>query len=171
MSFTIYEHVNKYNNKKYIGITSKNTNIRWGENGINYKSNKIFFNDILKYGWINFEHNILFSGLNSTEAKRIERDLILKYKTFDINYGYNIRISDNWSEDFKMKLKSIKTDSVREKQRKENKKQVYCDNKIFESVKSCATYYGVNVSTLSTWLNGYINMPKEYKEKGLKFHK
>ena len=44
-------------------------------------------------------------------------------------------------------------------------------DEIFESVKSCATYYGINVSTLSTWLNGYINMPKEYKEKGLKFYK
>ena len=37
---------------------------RWGANGCNYKSSPHFYSAIQKYGWDNFEHNILFTGLN-----------------------------------------------------------------------------------------------------------
>ena len=169
MNFTVYEHVNKYNNKRYIGITSKEAEKRWGKNGYNYQSNRIFFMDILKYGWINFEHNILSENLNFAMAKKIEKELILEYKTYDKRYGYNIRISDNWSDEDKVRLKNCKTAHGKEKQRKVNSKRVYCDGIVFDSMKECAKYYNLNQSTLSNWLNGYINIPNEYKSKDLKF--
>ena len=48
--------------KYYIGITSQAVNKRW-KNGKGYKSSPYFYNAIQKYGWNNFEHNILFTDL------------------------------------------------------------------------------------------------------------
>ena len=47
------------NKKVYIGITSKNVNTRW-QNGKGYPNNPYFTNAILKYGWDNIQHIILF---------------------------------------------------------------------------------------------------------------
>lgn len=88
-SFYVYEHVNKINGLRYIGITSQIPKRRWGSNGINYKSNIHFWNAIQKYGWENFEHNILFSGISYEKAQEKEKELISLYHSYDPKYGYN----------------------------------------------------------------------------------
>lgn len=45
-------HRNMINDKKYIGITSRNVDLRW-QNGLGYK-NTHFGNAIKKYGWGKF---------------------------------------------------------------------------------------------------------------------
>ena len=75
LKFIVYEHVNLFNNKRYIGITS-------------------FFRAIKKYGWGNFEHNILYEGLSNREALEIESTLIKKYKSLGVSYN----ISDGYEE-------------------------------------------------------------------------
>ena len=87
--FTVYQHRNKLNGKVYIGITSRNPEKRWGENGENYRSSPHFHSAIQKYGWDNFEHNILFTGLTKNEACAKERELILEFKSNDRRFGYN----------------------------------------------------------------------------------
>ena len=90
MNYTVYRHINKLNNKQYIGITKQNPpSHRWGSNGANYKQSPHFWNAIQKYGWDNFEHEILFINLSKEEACKIEKELISKYKTQDKNFGYN----------------------------------------------------------------------------------
>ena len=86
-------HVNKINNKKYIGITKTSVNKRWGNNGSGYKNNKqsLFYRAIKKYGWDNFDHIILYENLSQDEAYDIEVKLIKEYKTQDVNFGYNIQ--------------------------------------------------------------------------------
>lgn len=87
----IYIHTNKINGKKYVGITSKEPKRRWGKNGTGYgKSQPKFRNAILKYGWENFEHEILFKNLTREEAEKYEIEFIKKYKTITNKYGYNI---------------------------------------------------------------------------------
>lgn len=88
--YTVYQHINKINGKQYIGITKRNPQERWGKNGVNYKSTPHFFSAIQKYGWDNFEHNILYTGLTQEEACEIEKQLIAENRTQDRNFGYNI---------------------------------------------------------------------------------
>lgn len=87
--FIVYCHTNNLNGKKYIGITSQNSNQRF-KNGNGYKSNKHFFMSIQKYGWNNFTHEILFKNLSQAEAQEKEIYLISKYNTRNSLYGYNI---------------------------------------------------------------------------------
>lgn len=86
--FTVYMHINKINNKKYIGITSKKPEDRWGLDGSNYRS-QYFNRAIQKYGWDSFEHIILYKDLSEEEAKQLEIKLIEEYNTMDPNLGYN----------------------------------------------------------------------------------
>lgn len=87
--YTVYQHKNKINNKIYIGITKQEPEKRWGVNGANYKSSPHFFAAIQKYGWDNFEHNILFTNLTKEEACNKEQELIKFYNSMDRNFGYN----------------------------------------------------------------------------------
>ena len=89
MSWTVYEHINKENGKRYIGITGKNPLVRWNA-GNGYECSHYFFSAIMKYGWDSFHHNILASGLNESEAKQMEVDLIAQYRTTDSAFGYNL---------------------------------------------------------------------------------
>ena len=47
-NYKVYMHINKTNNKVYIGITSKSVEERWGRNGYHYKRNRHFWGAIQK---------------------------------------------------------------------------------------------------------------------------
>lgn len=85
----MYCHTNKINDKKYIGITSKEVNQRW-KNGNGYgKSQPYFSNAIKKNGWDNFKHEVLFENLTKEEACEKEIELIVLYDTTNQEKGYN----------------------------------------------------------------------------------
>ena len=89
--YTVYRHINKVNQKQYIGITKQDPPPkRWGYNGVNYKGSPHLWAAICKYGWDNFEHEIIYSKLTKEEACEKEKELIIKYKTQDTKYGYNV---------------------------------------------------------------------------------
>ena len=89
-NWKVYVHTNIFNNKKYIGVTSKeNPNHRWNS-GRGYMENPHFYSAIEKYGWDCFSHEILFDGLDETEAKEMEKYLIALYNTQDPEFGYNM---------------------------------------------------------------------------------
>lgn len=83
----VYKHTNKINNKSYIGITSKRPEQRWGNNGNHYHNHPKFYPAIKKYGWENFSHEILYTGLSKKEACKKEKELIKFYNSY--NNGYN----------------------------------------------------------------------------------
>lgn len=87
--YTVYQHKNKINGKVYIGITSRAPEDRWGINGCNYKSSPHFYSAILKYGWDNFEHNILFENLTKEQACIKEQELIKYFNSTNRDFGYN----------------------------------------------------------------------------------
>ena len=87
-TWVVYLHTNQANNKKYVGITSKKPEHRWNY-GKGYKYNNHFWNAIQKYGWDNFEHEILLSGLSASEACEEEKRLIALYQSNNPSFGYN----------------------------------------------------------------------------------
>lgn len=92
--YCVYKHTNKANGKVYIGITCQNPLNRW-LNGHGYTHNARFYNAIVKYGWDNFTHEILYSGLSSEEACEIEKKLIAEYKSTHRDFGYNVGLGGN----------------------------------------------------------------------------
>lgn len=113
MSYVVYKHTNKINNKVYIGITGKSPEDRWGKNGNKYskKSQPIFYNAIQKYGWDNFIHEILFEKLTKKEAYEKEKELIAFYDSTNHEKGYNCSTGGEasacgckWTEEHKKKI-------------------------------------------------------------------
>lgn len=88
------------NGKKYIGITSRvKPEHRWS-NGHGYKENTHFYSAIQKYGWDNFKHEILYDALAADEAKRLERELIARFKTQQPKFGYNMTSGGDGTPDY-----------------------------------------------------------------------
>jgi hypothetical protein len=95
-TYYVYVHINKINGKRYYGITSQLPRERW-KRGSPYKKQKKFYNAIQKYGWDNFEHIVLYSGLSHKEAAKIEIALIEEFHTTESAYGYNVSIGGEQS--------------------------------------------------------------------------
>lgn len=89
ISWCVYIHTNKINNKKYIGQTCQNIKARW-KNGSNYRSSTYFYSAIKKYGWDNFEHKVVAKNLTKKKADIIEKTLIKCFNTTDACFGYNL---------------------------------------------------------------------------------
>ena len=85
--FCVYRHTSP-TGKVYIGITGQNPLRRWNS-GRGYKGNPHFFAAILKYGWDNFTHEILFDELTKDEAENYEIQLIADHRSTDPEFGYN----------------------------------------------------------------------------------
>lgn len=105
-NYIIYMHKNKINGKVYIGQTCQKPEKRW-DKGRGYKTSSRFYNAILKYGWDNFEHIILYSNLNQEQANILEEQLIAKYQSQNENFGYNIKTggaNNCHSEETKQKI-------------------------------------------------------------------
>lgn len=87
----VYIHTNNINGKMYIGQTvhGNNPNKRW-KYGDGYRTQKYFYRAIKKYGWNNFNHEVVASNLTKEEADNFEILLIKQLQTYDKQYGYNI---------------------------------------------------------------------------------
>ena len=85
-NYSVYVHISP-SNKYYVGITKLKPSQRWGKNGCGYKKQG-FYNAIQKYGWDNFEHEIIAEHLTEEEACNMEIALI-KALNSDGENGYN----------------------------------------------------------------------------------
>ena len=88
--YIVYVHINKINQKTYVGQTS-DLERRWRSNGIEYEKSTYFYNAIQKYGWNNFEHIVLKDNLTLKEANYWENYYINFYHSRYNDNGYNIR--------------------------------------------------------------------------------
>jgi group I intron endonuclease len=112
--YSIYKATNTINGKVYIGFDSK-----WPRRQMVHKSNhkKIlykFYNAILKYGWENFEWEILYQSKDREHTLRtMEPQFIKEYDSFKTGYNSTLggegvfgRIVSN--EERKIKSKNMK---------------------------------------------------------------
>lgn len=108
-NYCVYKHTSP-NGKIYVGITGQKPSRRW-RNGNGYKKQQLFYRAIQKYGWDNIKHEILFENLSKEVAEQKEIELINKYRSTDINYGYNITTGGECyehSEETKRKLSEMR---------------------------------------------------------------
>lgn len=85
----VYKHTNKINGKIYIGQTCKVPQQRWA-NGEGYQKCTLFYKAIKKYGWDNFEHEIVEKDLTHDEANNEEKILIAYFESNKPDKGYNL---------------------------------------------------------------------------------
>ncbi len=111
IKYQVYCHSIELNGviKRYIGITHhQDPNKRW-LNGRGYRDCPRFYNAIKKYGWNNFTHEIIETGLSQEDAEQMEIQLIQKYNSANRQFGYNIglggRLSGKHSEETRQKIK------------------------------------------------------------------
>lgn len=157
MSYIVYVHTNKINNKKYIGLTSKSLRSR-ANNGEGYKGCDKFYRAIVKYGWDNFTHKILYRNLTKKEAELKEKQLIKEYNT-QIN-GYNIAEGG---------FAPIMTQNTKDKISKSHydnhtrKIVVYLPSgkyRIYENVVQASQIMKIDKDTIKGWCDGTIPTTK-----------
>ena len=181
--YVVYVHQNKINGKRYVGITN-NTSKRWYGKGKKYKNCPKFWAAIQKYGWDNFKHELIATGLTLDEANDLEQHYIEQFNTCDGDYGYNIQPGGNFipsmlgkhhSEETKRKMReSALGRTISEEQRKRHSqamtgkmvgsrnhksKAVRCVNtgEVFETQRAAAESKGVLQSKISMCCQGKAN--------------
>ena len=112
-TWCVYMHTSP-SGKVYIGITSRDPEKRW-ENGKGYlrKRNGEYTQPaiaraIIKYGWENFKHEILFENLTQEEAEFQEQRLVELYRSTQYEFGYNIKegggVTGKFSEESRRRM-------------------------------------------------------------------
>lgn len=173
----VYQYTNKENGKIYIGNTAQSLKARAGNDGCGYKikNGGKFYEAIQKYGWDNFESNILKDGItNRKDAFEIERSYIIELNS--IENGYN-EIENYCSNNKDKTWKWDISDKRKEEIKISKSKSVICGGEVYNSVEELSSKVGISKGTLYGWLSReteFINSSEErdyyLKELGLKYY-
>ena len=143
-TWLLYVHTNKINNKKYVGITSTATKQRWA-NGSGYKG-QTFYNAIEKYGWDNFDHEVIVNGLTEEEADYWER-LYIKELNSKSPSGYNVTDGGDAKSMDRSHLIGEKATNI---------KPIICLNnmRVFPYAKMACEEYSIFPASITACVNG-----------------
>ena len=166
-TYSVYMHVNKENNKKYIGCTSQIPSIRWN-NGRGYAYGQIkFYNAIKEFGWNNFDHIIIKTDLSKEDAFTLEMALIEQYNT--VEDGYNAAYGGEKNKLSEASKEKLRKQRLGEKNPNYNPLKMHTyhrsrDKKIQEEEKK--KYY--TFSNKETSIDGRKSLEFKLKQKELK---
>lgn len=166
--YKVYKHTSP-SGKVYIGITKQSVQRRW-QHGKHYDNNDYFYRAIQKYGWDNFNHDILYTNLTQEEASKKEQELIKFYKSTNPNFGYNISIGGEFgslghklSEETKKKLSEINkgkklSDETKRKIGEHSKTISHIEDgkkksKKVKCIETGTIYYGIREASRQTKIN------------------
>jgi group I intron endonuclease len=88
--YVVYKHTSP-SGKSYIGLTNDYKRRCKDHQDIEKSYCRVFKTAIVKYGWDNFTHEILYENLTKEEAKILEGESILKFNSVVPN-GYNLTL-------------------------------------------------------------------------------
>lgn len=147
-----------------------------------YGKDTVFYKAILKYGWDNIEHEILYSNCSEEEAKSLEVSLIAYYKELGISYNMTIG-GDGHNFGKESKTAEYRTESSRKyreehpdydkeqyekhkEHKKENARRYYRNNreKVLAQKKSTTNKEKARIRA-AEWRKAHPNYMKEYMEK------
>ena len=88
----VYLVTNLVNDKKYVGKTIKTLPKRWSVHKAHAKKGSQFYfhKALMKHGFHNFKTEILFEVGDHDDCVNLEKDMIVRYRTRDPKYGYNL---------------------------------------------------------------------------------
>lgn len=164
-TWCLYKHTNIINGKVYIGITKfgNSPSKRWGKNGNRYNT-QFFGKAIHKYGWDNFEHEILFENLTEIEAKQKEIELIKFYDSSNLKKGYNLTKGGDGSLGLFPNEETRIKQSISAMNRNDFKKVICLETlDIFKNCSRCAEILKVDPSCISRMCNKNKNRTKTVK--------
>lgn len=129
----IYKITNKINNKIYIGMTTKDIEVRWKQHlkvskNKNNKNHRLIHKAILKYGIENFIFEKLYETdvINLEHLKELEIKYIKEYNSFES--GYNLTKGGDGTYGYKLS-----------QERKEYLSQLYLGTKLSNEHKNNIT--------------------------------
>lgn len=117
-TYCVYMHTNNINGKKYVGMTCQKPEKRWNS-GKGYINNVYFYSAIQKYGWDNFEHDVIASNLTKEEADNFEKLLIKELNLLNPNNGYNLKDGGANSRPSEISRVNIKNAAIKRCQNEE----------------------------------------------------
>lgn len=104
--YTIYLATNTINGKSYVGFDSK-----WPKRKYEHRyhsttsSNQVFYNAIRKYGWDNFEWNILYQSHDGLHTLSVMENYFIiehnSYVHFNNSNGYNMTLGGEGTVGYK----------------------------------------------------------------------
>jgi group I intron endonuclease len=90
MEYIVYKISNSVNNKIYFGVTQQELKVRWQQHKCNSnKKSYHLYNAIKKYGFKNFNIEVVFEANSKKEMLEKEIELIVLHKSNDRLFGYN----------------------------------------------------------------------------------
>ncbi len=89
-TYCVYVHRNPANGKVYVGCTKKKLSARF-DNGNGYRKCTRLWQDIIKYGFDNFDHIVIQDKMTREQALALEEVLVDVFDTMNPEKGYNMR--------------------------------------------------------------------------------
>lgn len=160
--WSVYKHTSP-SGKVYIGV-AKDIKHRWRNNGSGYKGSTRIWYAIQKYGWNNFDHEIVAENLTRQDACDMEIALIKKYKSTDPSCGYNLTDGGQHGTLSRESIDKLRaslmghpvSDEVRAKLSKSHKIPLICieTHEVFGSAREIAHKMGLCYSSVLKAANG-----------------
>lgn len=180
--YHLYRHTTP-SGKVYIGITCQKPENRWNNGRGYFNAVKTpLKSSIMKYGWENIKHEVLFSNLTKERAKNLEIKLIRHYRLLGISLNvteggegttgiipWNYKKKLSYEQSNKLRGKHF-SDSHKEKLSKAHSKPIRIEgNNLvmnFTSILDAAKFLNCSDSTVSRYAGNhriYKGFKIEYK--------
>lgn len=137
MKNIVYKITNTINNKFYFGVTQQTLKKRWQQHKCNSNRKSYhLYNAIKKYGFKNFNIELVFEFNTKKEMLDKEIELISLHKTYDRMFGYNnstggesSRKGCKLTQEQKNKISEYQKKRIRKPHSEETKKAIGLANK------------------------------------------